>query len=106
MRTEKGIEKAIERLEKMYFDEQEQEIYEAERKRIMDKKEEIKTAEEKGLERGIEKGLEKGIEKGVKKGQVNSAVKLLKKGYSEEEVIELLEINQAIIEAAKGEINQ
>ena len=102
LRTEKGIEKAIERLEKMYFDEQEQEIYEAERKRIMDKKEEIKTAEEKGLERGIEKG----IEKGVKKGQVNSAVKLLKKGYSEEEVIELLEINQAIIEAAKREINQ
>ena len=102
LRTEKGIEKAIERLEKMYFDEQEQEVYEAERKRIMDKKEEIKTAKEKGLARG----LEKGIEKGVKKGQVNSAVKLLKKGYSEKEVIELLEINQAIIKAAKREINE
>ncbi|GAB6099398.1 Rpn family recombination-promoting nuclease/putative transposase [Halanaerocella petrolearia] len=88
LRQEEGIQKAIERLEKMYFDEQEQEIYQAERKRIMDKKEEIRTAEERGLEKGREQE------------QVNSAIKLLKKGYSQKEIIDLLEIDKRIVQKA------
>jgi len=92
LREEKEIEEAVERLTRMYFDREEQEVYEAERKQIMDKKEEIKTAEEKG------------IEKGVKQEKVNSAIKLLKKGYSREEVMDLLEVNIEIVEDAKKQL--
>lgn len=93
LRTEKEIEKAVQRLERMYFDEKEQEVYEAERKKIMDKKEEIKTAEEKGIEKGIERGIEK--------GKIESAIQLLESGHNEEEVMKLLKVEREIVEKAK-----
>ena len=60
--NEKEIEKAVEQLEIMYFDKDEREIYEAERKIRMDTKEEMATAREKGLAKGIKEGLKQGIE--------------------------------------------
>ena len=70
---EKELTKAVEKLEKMYFDKKEREIYEAERKVRMDERAVLKTAEEIGMERGMERGLEKGIEK----GKLEMAKKLL-----------------------------
>jgi predicted transposase/invertase (TIGR01784 family) len=54
------IKKAIEKLEIMYFDEKEREVYEAERKFRMDRKEEIATAEDKGRVEGKAEGLKQG----------------------------------------------
>ena len=86
-KEEKEIYEAIEKLEKMYFDEKEREIYEGERKRKMDQNEEIRTAEEKG------------IKKGIKEEKINIAKSLLdildekiiseKTGLTIEEIINL-----------------
>jgi len=86
-KEEKEIYEAIEKLEKMYFDEKEREIYEGERKRKMDQNEEIRTAEEKG------------IKKGIKEEKINIAKSLLdildekiiseKTGLTIEEIIKL-----------------
>jgi len=58
----------------MYFDEKEREVYEAERKFRMDRKEEIATAEDKGRVEGIQEG--------EKKKSIEIAKNLLKNGVS------------------------
>ncbi|MBV7273825.1 PD-(D/E)XK nuclease family transposase [Clostridiaceae bacterium UIB06] len=50
------VRKAIEKLEIMYLDKEERELYENDLKRLRDYKAALRTAEEKGIERGIEKG--------------------------------------------------
>ena len=44
-------------------------------------------------ERGIEQGIKQGIEQGVEQGKVDSVRKMLKKGYSCEEVADCLEVD-------------
>jgi len=57
LRQEKEILRAIEKLEIMYFDPAEKEIYEAERKLRMDHQEEVRTAQEKGRKEGRMEGI-------------------------------------------------
>ncbi len=47
----------MENVRQLYFDKDEREIYEAERKHRMDVKEEIRTAMEKGIAQGLEQGV-------------------------------------------------
>lgn len=53
---DENIRKAVEKLEIMYLDKEEREIYENDLKAMRIHKAEIKTAEEKGIQKGIEKG--------------------------------------------------
>ncbi|MBN1618343.1 transposase, partial [Candidatus Dojkabacteria bacterium] len=54
------VKKAIDKLEIMYLDDDEKLIYENERKIKLDKFEEIRTAEFKGIEKGREEGKAEG----------------------------------------------
>jgi len=55
---------------------------------------------EKGMEKGLEKGMEKGMEKGIEKGKLEglkeaaekTAKKLLLRGFSPEQVVDLAEL--------------
>ncbi|WP_297416767.1 Rpn family recombination-promoting nuclease/putative transposase [Clostridium sp.] len=53
------VKKAVERLDVMYLDKEEREIYENDLKRLRDYIAEMKTAEIRGIEQGIEKGIER-----------------------------------------------
>ena len=48
---------------------------------------------ERGIEQGIEQGIKQGIEQGIEQGKADSARKMLKKGYSCEEVADCLEMD-------------
>ena len=72
-----NIKKAIEKLDIMYLDKEEREIYENDLKALRIHKAEIKTAEEKGIQKGMQKGMQKGIEEGEKKKALEIAKKLL-----------------------------
>jgi predicted transposase/invertase (TIGR01784 family) len=54
----------------------------------------LKEGLEKGLEQGIEQGLEKGIEKGIKE----IALKIIKKGKSIDEVMDLTDLSRESVE--------
>jgi predicted transposase/invertase (TIGR01784 family) len=56
---------------------------------------------EKGIQEGIEKGIQEGIEKGIEEGIISSVKKLLMKGFSDKEIIDLLEVNKDVIEKLK-----
>jgi predicted transposase/invertase (TIGR01784 family) len=58
---DKEVKRAIEKLDIMYLDSEEREIYENDLKAMRDYKAELKTAERKGREEGIERGREEGI---------------------------------------------
>ena len=72
-------------------------------------KEEIEQAREEGKEEGIEEGKKEGIEEGKKEGREEGALnnrkeivlKLLKKGYSLEEIADLLDIPLDEVKAIK-----
>ena len=91
------IGKAVEKLEIMYLDEKEKQIYEAKQKMMMDTTEIIRTAKEKGLEEGREEGREEGIEKGIEKGKkeakIKTAKKMLLKNLDIEDISELTELS-------------
>ncbi len=104
------IKKAMKELEKMYFNEKEQQHFEAQEKKFLDdlayKKQEerklkaqkieikkavkkaVQIAEEKAEEKGIEKGVEKGIEKGVEKGKDARNFEIAKQMKAENENID------------------
>ncbi|MDR3598144.1 Rpn family recombination-promoting nuclease/putative transposase [Clostridium sp.] len=54
--VDEAVRKAVERLDIMYLDKEEREIYESDLKRLRDHIAEITTAEIRGMEKGIEKG--------------------------------------------------
>ncbi len=64
LQSEPEIVKAITKLDRMYFEEKEREIYEAELKARLDGIEEMRTAMEKGRSTGRAEGEAIGIEKG------------------------------------------
>ena len=49
---------------------------------------------EKGIKKGIEKGIKKGIEKGIKQERINIIQRMIRKGCSREEVIDILECTE------------
>jgi predicted transposase YdaD len=60
--------------------------------------------ERRGRIKGRKEGLQEGEIKGRKEEKINSIIKLLDKGFSEEEVIELLEVNEELIKEAKNKV--
>lgn len=50
------MKKAVEKLDVMYLDKEERELYEGELKRLRDYNAEMMTAEIRGMERGMERG--------------------------------------------------
>ena len=62
-----------------------------------------KDAFEEGIEKGIEKGIEQGMEKGIETGSARTLRanigKLLLKGFTVEQVAEILEVELALAEA-------
>jgi len=65
---DEAVKSALEKLEIMYLDKEEFELYEAEQKAIWDEKEKVRTALEKGLRKGKAEGLQEGMEKGKAEG--------------------------------------
>ena len=67
----------------------------------LEKKEIAEYNKEQGIEEGIEKGIEQGIEQGIVKGQKQGALqerknliaKLINKGFSDNEISNLLDIS-------------
>ena len=68
-------------------------------------KKEIHQAEEESFKRGIEEGREEGKKEGIEEGALNNRketiLKLLKKGYSQEEIADLLDIPLDEVKAIK-----
>lgn len=112
-----SIKKAIEKLDVMYLDSEEREMYENELKRIRDYVAEMKTAQIKGLEQGIQQGIQQGIEQGIKQGieqgiekgkeqAVEEVIKnMLHRGMDENYIAELLNIHVDFINKVKEKIN-
>ncbi|MCK8816311.1 Rpn family recombination-promoting nuclease/putative transposase [Natroniella sulfidigena] len=90
LREEREIEEAIKRLERMYFDEKEQEVYEAERKWVMDKKEEIRTAQERSLKEG------------ERKKAIKVAREMLKDNESIEKIVRYTDLAREEVEELKN----
>lgn len=80
---DKSIKRAIEKLDVMYLDSEEREMYENELKRIRDYVAEMKTAKIRGIEQGIkqgmEQGIQKGIQQGIEEGENRKAIEIAKK---------------------------
>ena len=66
-----------------------------------------KTLYEKGVEVGIEQGIEKGIEQGIEQGSLakdkRHILRLLKKGFRDEVILDLLEVSEATLNEVKKE---
>ena len=92
---EEEIKEAIETLENISSDEQKERIAELRQKYIMDKKSEMRTAREIGLNQG----LEEGIKKGIKEGKKEVAKKMKEKGLSINEIIEITGLEKEEIES-------
>nr|WP_202117266.1 Rpn family recombination-promoting nuclease/putative transposase [Clostridium chromiireducens] len=99
-----AVKKAVEKLDVMYLDKEEREMYENELKRLRDYIAEMKTAEIRGMEKGIEKGMEKGLEKGVEKGEkqgielTKKVFKLSNAGYTKSQIAKECDIPESKVE--------
>ncbi len=83
--VDEAVKKAVERLDVMYLDKEEREIYENDLKRLRDYIAEMKTAEIKGLEIGIEKKAKEIAIKAIEMGMSNEIINNLT-GLTYEEV--------------------
>ena len=61
-------------------------------------------AKRRGWIKGVKEGKKEGRKEGRKEEKMNSIIKLLDKGFSEEEVIELLEVDEELIKEAKNKV--
>ncbi len=61
---------------------------------------------EKGIEQGIEKGIEQGIEQGIELKAINGAKKMLERGFSIDDVIEITELPIEQIKILEKEISK
>ncbi|WP_252229292.1 Rpn family recombination-promoting nuclease/putative transposase [Clostridium sp. ZBS15] len=66
--VDESVKKAVEKLDVMYLDREERELYEGELKAIRDYIACMQTAEIKGIQQGIQRGIEQGIQKGIQQG--------------------------------------
>ena len=101
-----ALKKAKEEFDHIQNDEYEQRMAELRMKHIMD----TKAVEEYGYDKGLEDGLKQGIEEGIKQGKeeeirqgieqekIQIAKKLLEKGRSIEEIMELTDLKREDIE--------
>jgi len=92
---DKSIKRAIEKLDVMYLDSEEREMYENELKRIRDYVAEMKTAKIRGIEQGIKQGMEQGIQQGIQQG--------IEKGIEEGENRKAIEIAKKLLDILDNE---
>jgi predicted transposase/invertase (TIGR01784 family) len=76
LRAEPEIVEAMTKLEKMFLDPHEQQIYDAEEKKRRDEYEKLRTALAKGLKEGEEKGRAEGREEGLLEGEAKTTQKI------------------------------
>ena len=88
--NEKEIKEAIETLEEISSDEAKERMAELRQKYIMDRAEELETAEEKEIK--------KGIEKGVKRRTIEIARKMKEKNMPIDSIIAITELTREEIE--------
>lgn len=92
--VDEAVKKAVERLDVMYLDKEEREIYENDLKRLRDYIAEMKTAEEKGMEIGEKKkAFEIASEMLKDEEPIEKIIKYSK--LTEEEILKLASYSQA-----------
>lgn len=67
-------------------------------------KEGIQKGMQEGIEKGIQKGIEEGIQKGIQEGMREIAKKMIAKGNSNEEIVELTNLTIEEIQVFRQEI--
>lgn len=95
---EKEIKEAIETLEEISSDEAKERMAELRQKYIMDRAEELETAEEKGIKKGKEEGIKEGIEKGIKEEKIAIARRMKEKNIPINSIIGITELTREEIE--------
>ena len=90
----KDIKKAYDLLKIISKDEKAKMLYEARQAEISDQLTRLKSAEEKGIEKGIERGIERGIEKGATEKALRVAEKMLRRGDSIEDIVNMTELSK------------
>ncbi len=63
------------------------------------------TTAERLMKEGFEKGIEEGIEKGIEEAKKEDALKMLKKGYPIQDIIEITGLSESIILKLKKDFN-
>lgn len=97
--VDEAVKKAVEKLDVMYLDREEREIYENDLKRLRDYIAEMKTAEEKGMQKGIEQGIQRGIEQGIQKGMQKG----IEQGMQDGEKKKAFEIAENLLDVLDNE---
>ncbi|SFA81123.1 Rpn family recombination-promoting nuclease/putative transposase [Clostridium frigidicarnis] len=86
------IRKAYDLLQVMSKDEKSRMAYEAREAEIHDQMTRIKTAREEGINIGIDKGINIGIDKGANDKAIKIAEKMIKRGDSMEDIVDITEL--------------
>lgn len=92
--VDESVKKAVEKLDVMYLDREERELYEGELKAIRDYIACMQTAEIKGIQQGIQRGIEQGIQKGIQQGIERGIEKGIEQGATQK-------IKETVIQANK-----
>ncbi|NFG60748.1 Rpn family recombination-promoting nuclease/putative transposase [Clostridium sp. CMCC3677] len=92
--VDESVKKAVEKLDVMYLDREERELYEGELKAIRDYIACMQTAEIKGIQQGIQRGIEQGIQKGIQQGIEKGIEKGIEQGATQK-------IKETVIQANK-----
>jgi predicted transposase/invertase (TIGR01784 family) len=58
---------------------------------------------ERGIEQGIERGIERGIEQGIENGKLDTALKMLDRGMSLDDIVAITGLSKSKIDALKRE---
>lgn len=98
----KDIKKAYDLLQIISKDEKARMLYEAEQAEISDQLTRIKSAEEKGIKKGIAQGITQGITQGINQGKIKMAEKMLRRGDSIDDIVDITELTrEEILELKK-----
>ena len=102
---DKEIKKMAEKIEKMSKDRKYVSLYDEEKLYKLSlsiREHEIEeAATKKGIEEGIKEGTKKGIEEGTKQTKIDTAKKMINKGMSIEDIVEITGLSKEEIEALK-----
>lgn len=77
--------------------------YESRLKFILDEEAKLDDVREMSRREGIEQGIEQGIQKGIEEGVKNVARRMIAKGNSNEDIMDVTELPEEVIEALRSE---
>ena len=84
--------------------------YESRLKYIMDEEAKLDDAkyfaQKEGRQKGLEAGIEKGIEKGIEVAMIKVAKKMMKKGESNEEIMDVTDLTLEVVEELRVHVSQ